>query len=129
VIAAEDTGCCLACCQASCALRLKTAKNRAAHWNSLDQIHRPMRTGGMVSGPGRAVSAMPSSTKSRPARNTPIRQDSSRPGLLCIRSRNEPGFTGRGWPSPSVQSGQRVAPSDRELRRVSWAMSVMGLPP
>ena len=73
VIAAELTGCCLACAQVSRALRRNATKNRRAHSNSVDQTHSPTRIGGMVSGPGSTVRASPSSTNSSPTTNTPTR--------------------------------------------------------
>ena len=73
VTAAELTGCCLACAQVSRALRRNATKNRRAHSNSVDHTHRPMRIGGMVSGPGSTVSARPSRTNSNPAKNTATR--------------------------------------------------------
>ena len=73
VMAAELAGRRLACAQASRALRLKLSKKRSANANSVDQIHRPNRTGGMVRGPGRTANAKPSAMHARPATKTPMR--------------------------------------------------------
>lgn len=73
VIAAELAGWRLACAHAARALRLKLSKRRSAKRNSVDQIQRPSRTGGIVSGPGRIASANPSAMNSSPAAKTPTR--------------------------------------------------------
>src|SRR3954465_11143084 len=72
-MAAELAGRSLACVHAFWALRLNESKNRSAKRNSVDQIQRPRRTGGIVSGPGRTARAKPRAMQSIPTTKTPTR--------------------------------------------------------
>src|SRR3954471_8413186 len=100
-MAAELAGRDLAWVHASWALRLNESKKRSAKRNSADQIQRPRRTGGIVSGPGRTARAKPRAMQSRPTTKTPTRYAWPTPGLERTRSRHPPLGTSAGSPRPS----------------------------
>src|SRR3712207_9529452 len=80
-MAAELTGWIFACRHASLALRLNASKNLRAKRNSVDQIHRPSSTGGIVSGPGSTARAAPSAVNAGPREEAPMRYAAPMPGV------------------------------------------------